>query len=260
MTDTTTVTQDEYYAKIPKTVVYHPELTGNDVRVYATLSERAGKSRRSWPGVRRMAADLGVSPTTVQTGLDKLEDLKLIEVERAAGRVNRYHLPLVPTVPDSVTPPYQELEQGVPDSDTELDQRTTSSPNGDTNGLFETFYEFWTDKAYVAGKTTVPKSMRGRINRAVKEAREAGITAGEVWARGEQYRKTWSDMERTPQALLANWHRFEPYAEVPDCDTCGNRGLVALDADGNPTDWDDPLSSVNASCPACGSAVRGGEE
>jgi hypothetical protein len=250
VTDTTTVAQEEYYARVPKPVVYHPDLTGNDVRVYATLSERAGSSRRSWPGVRRIAKDLAMSPTTVQSALDKLEDFKLIEVERSKGMVNHYFLPIL-GVSESGTPPYQNLAQGVSESGTELDQRTTTPPNGGTSGLFEAFYEFWTGNPYVTGQTKVPKSMRGRLNAAVKEARDADISAGEVWARGEQYRRTWSDMERTPQALLANWHRFEPYKEVPECDVCDNRGLVAVDADGEYTFWDDPESSVNVACPEC---------
>lgn len=243
------VTQEEYHAKVPKAVVYHRALSGNDVRVYATLSERAGSKRKAWPGIRRMAADLGISPTTVQNALDKLEDLKIIEVDRRDGLVNHYHLPLV-TVSESGTPPYQNLERTVSESGTELDQRTTTSPNGDTPGLFEAFYKFWTGRRYLAG-TTLTKSQRGRLNKAVKEATEAGITADEVEARGAKYVSTWREMERTPQALLLHWHRFEPDAPISDCGNCGNRGLIALNSDGDRTAWDDPLSTVNTPCPEC---------
>lgn len=136
------VTQEDFFARIPKAIVYHPELTGNDVRVYATLSERGGDRRAAWPGMRRIAADIKLSTTTVQKALDRLEDLKLIEVERTDGKVNHYHLPLITVseidtgtvlesetpdqeaVSDPGTPPSQNLTRGVSESDTELDQRT----------------------------------------------------------------------------------------------------------------------------------------
>lgn len=152
----TSVTQEEYYAKIPKPVVYHPDLSGNDVRVYATLSERAGTKRKAWPGVRRIAKDLHMSTTTVQGALDKLESLQFIEVERMKGMVNRYHLP-IPGVPDSDTPPYQKLTHTVSDSDTELDQRT--KPKELKQQQFENFN---LDRARTEAKTQKTNGTRVR--------------------------------------------------------------------------------------------------
>ncbi len=119
----TTVSQEHRFAQVPRSVIYHADLTGNDIRVYATLSDRAGRKGTAWPSVRRIAVDLGMSPTTVQVCLDRLETAKVIEVERDAGSVNHYHLPSG-GVPESDTPVYQELVRGVPESDTELEQRT----------------------------------------------------------------------------------------------------------------------------------------
>ena len=239
-----TVAQEDFFARVPKSIVYHPELSGNDVRVYATLSERAGSKRSTWPSVRRISQDIGVSTTTVQRSLDKLEGLGLIEVERSGGRVNRYFLPLVGTVSENDTPPdpvYQKMTRTVSETDTELDQGTrTTSPNGEVRAeLFEAFYEFWTGNPYEPG-STIPKIQRQRINSAVGQALEAGITADEVRERGSRYRKEWKDLEATPQALLLHWHRFDGSKVVEwspeDC-----RHIAAADRDGDGRLW----------CPAC---------
>ena len=212
---TPNVTQDRFFAQIPKAVVYHPDLTGNDVRVYATLSERAGSRRSAWPGMRRIAADIGLSTTTVHQSIEKLESLKFIEVDRT-GKTNRYHLPVpesdTVTVPESDTlfsGSYQKLTHTVSKSDTELDQgtRDTSSNEDASSELFEAFFEFWMGKPYDSG-SKLSASTRGRLNKAVKEALVVGATADDVRRRGEKYRQTWPGMEPSPQGLMANWERF----------------------------------------------------
>ena len=238
----TDVRQEDFFARVPKTIVYHPELTGNDVRVYATLSERAGSKRATWPSVRRIAEDIGMSPTTVQKSLDKLEELGVVEVERTDGRVNRYYLPVVltvsetgtATVSDSDTAPdgvCQELEQTVSETGTELDPGTrNTSPNGEVHALFEAFFEFWTGRKYHPDRP-IPKSQRARLNAAVKEASSAGIDPDDVQVRGSRYRREWPKLEATPQALLSNWARFDepPEPEVFDPDACVHPRVSVID-------------------------------
>ena len=118
-----TVSQERNFAQIPLNVLYHPDLSGNDIRVYGTLSDRAGRKGLAWPSVRRIAKDLKMSPTTVQASLDRLETVEVIDVDRQEGRVNHYHLTLV-GVSETGTPPYQKLARGVSETGTELEQRT----------------------------------------------------------------------------------------------------------------------------------------
>jgi len=98
------VSQERSYAQIPLGVLYHPELSGNDIRVYGTLSHRAGTKDHSWPSVRRVAKDLGVSTATVTASLTHLEAAKVVEITRSDGDVNRYHLPLKSGVSEIDTP------------------------------------------------------------------------------------------------------------------------------------------------------------
>lgn len=97
---------------------------------------------------------------------------------------------------------------------------THTSPKGD--GLFEAFYEFWQGRPYESG-VSLTKSERGRINAAAKEAFEAGIGPEQVRSRGERYCRDWPAMERTPQALLLHWSRFDGSSDPPapfDPDNC----------------------------------------
>ena len=84
----------------------------------------------------------------------------------------------------------------------------------ETDDLFEAFFEFTYGRPYFVG-LVMPKSERGRLNRAVAEATAAGIDADDVRRRGVAYRTVWRDAIRSPQGLLANWSRFAPGAAVP---------------------------------------------
>lgn len=100
--------------------------------------------------------------------------------------------------------------------------RPNTSPNGEVAGMFEAFFEFWLNRPYQPNAWLL-KSQRGRINSAVKEAAAAGITADEIRARGERYRRDWPAMERSPQALLTHWARFDGASDPPapfDPDNC----------------------------------------
>jgi hypothetical protein len=105
------VSQERSYAQIPLGVLYHSDLNGNDIRVYGTLSHRAGTKDHTWPSVRRVASDLGVSTATVTACLARLETAKVVEITRTEGGVNHYHLPLKSGVAKTDTPPKTNLTQ-----------------------------------------------------------------------------------------------------------------------------------------------------
>jgi len=99
----------------------------------------------------------------------------------------------------------------------------------ESDALFRAFYEFSTGRDYLP-RERMPKSQRGRINEAVKEAIEAGISADQVEVRGAGYAGEWSGMERSPQALLMHWERFDPETIASDA-ACTHRysdGATAL--------------------------------
>lgn len=133
------VGQQRFFAIVPVAVIYDHHLKPSDVRVYATLSERAGTKKRAWPGVRRIASDIGCSTTTVSEAVRRLEAAGHIEVDRQKGRSNTYWLPMT-GVPETDTPAYQELAQGVPETDTELDPGTRRSSSS-------SFQEFHTARS-----------------------------------------------------------------------------------------------------------------
>jgi len=56
------------------------ELSTYDFAVYAYFCSRADKSGASFPGVRRIANDLGISKTTVQESVTKLEAYRLLVI------------------------------------------------------------------------------------------------------------------------------------------------------------------------------------
>ena len=53
----------------------------------------------------------------------------------------------------------------------------------------------------------------GRIHRAAKELREMGVDAGEVERRVSVYRKEWSSMTYSPQAVTGNWTKLGELAD-----------------------------------------------
>jgi len=222
---------------------------------YADAAEHDGT--RSYPGWERLVQMTGYSRMHVHRITSELLGSGLLVQVRAGRRNQRaeFRIPLERIVSQDATlnQPFSVTSDG--DNVTPSVLPVPSSPNGDASHLlFEAFYEFWQDHRYTGG--VLPKSTRGRINAAVKEAREAGITADEIRERGKRYAVAWREMERTPQALLANWPRFAPAVVVEDCGECGNRGLIALDSGGVRTDWDDPASSTMAPCPSCAGSLR----
>lgn len=226
---------------------------------YADAAEHDGT--QAFPGWERLVEMTGYSRSQIDRITSELIDLGVLERVRAGRRGQRAEFAVLVTQDAPQSEPDSVASE--PDSDAQL--RDTSrpnsrptSPNGDTNSLFEAFYEFWFRKPYTSG-ARLTGSLRGRINKAVKEAEQAGLSADEVVVRGKRYRDEWPDMERTPQALLLHWERFAPEVEPVDCDECDNRGVVWFSEAGEQVGWDDFDAATAYKCQAC-SAVRGIEQ
>ena len=84
----------EKFCQVPKAMAKRRDLTATAKMVYAVIRDRLGKNDCAWPGVRRIAADAGVSVQTVIHAVEQLEARGLMRVVRQGnGRVNKYYFP-----------------------------------------------------------------------------------------------------------------------------------------------------------------------
>jgi hypothetical protein len=60
------------FSQVPIEVIMDKTLTGNDVRIFSYLVWRAGLKDRAWPGIKRMAEDMGMSDPTIRRSLANL--------------------------------------------------------------------------------------------------------------------------------------------------------------------------------------------
>lgn len=227
--------------------VWDAELPPNHKLVLLAYADAANDDgTHSYPGEERVAQMTGYSVSQVRRVTRELiESGRLIRVKRGyRGQRAEYSIPNLKGAQSATHSGGESLANGhrkpSADASPPVLTRPNTSPNGEVRAeLFEAFYEFWTGNPYQPG-STIPKIQRQRINSAVGQALEAGITADEVRERGSRYRKEWKDLEATPQALLLHWHRFDGSKVVEwspeDC-----RHIAAADRDGDGRLW----------CPAC---------
>jgi hypothetical protein len=220
---------------------------------YADAAEHDGT--QSYPGWERLVKMTGYSRSQIERITRELLEIGVLTKTRQGFRGQRAEFAVL--VSQIATQSDEIVSRGGRESVAQL--RDTSRPDPSTSpkgdGLFEAFFQFWTGNPYSPG-AQITKSMRGRLNAAVKEARHAGIDAEDVQARGRKYVEKWREIERTPQALLANWHRFAPEAPISICGDCDNRGVVWVDAAGRRVSADDPDSSSAVRCRSCMEAVN----
>lgn len=62
--------------------VYNSELPHRARAVYLYLSDRANKNGECWPGIRTIARELSLSPSTVRRALQDLRDAGLVETKQ----------------------------------------------------------------------------------------------------------------------------------------------------------------------------------
>ena len=78
------------FGMVTKAVMTDPELTTRDKAVYAYLATYAdGMSNDLTVSVNRMAAELGVTPSTVKRSLRMLEKKQIIDRSSAGDRLTR---------------------------------------------------------------------------------------------------------------------------------------------------------------------------
>jgi len=88
------ITQDIPYALIPRWVIQALGLDLSALAVYCALAAYASSLRQAFPGIRRLAADMGCSSKTVRLALNRLETAGAIVVTHGGPhRTNSYFLP-----------------------------------------------------------------------------------------------------------------------------------------------------------------------
>lgn len=112
---------------VTKEIAKRTDLTASAKLIYGSLADREGDNGYSWPGVRTIAKDVGMSKGAAQRGIAILEAKGLLIVTHGGGKGNRYQV--VRTVPKTDTP----KSETVPKTDTGCTQNgDTAVPKTDT--------------------------------------------------------------------------------------------------------------------------------
>lgn len=122
------------WAKADIALLARPDLSAAAKIVYVVLADRQAENGSTWPSIRRIATDCGISSVTAQRAIRKLREAGLITVESAGPnrgrRTNRY----VVCVSETNT---QESTECI------RNEHTTEKPVSETNTqcVFETTNE-----------------------------------------------------------------------------------------------------------------------
>jgi predicted transcriptional regulator len=72
----------EHFSTVPHALICDPDMSAWAVRVYAYLDMRAGKNDNSWPGIEKIAEEMGASESTIRRALKDLVEANWIMRER----------------------------------------------------------------------------------------------------------------------------------------------------------------------------------
>lgn len=112
--------------------------------VLTNLADRSDEEGRAWPGVDRIASDVGMSARSVQRGLSSLAEMGLVRIEPRPNLSSFYFLNLkfsLSGVGDKKSPQNKKVELGVTKSRVRGDKKsppgvTKSHPNQPLNQPF----------------------------------------------------------------------------------------------------------------------------
>lgn len=76
----TLVEESVTFVQIPDWVLLHPQLAGQEVRLYGVLKRYARRSEKAWPGRSTLARHLGCSEDSVDRYIKKLRDVGAVDV------------------------------------------------------------------------------------------------------------------------------------------------------------------------------------
>jgi hypothetical protein len=186
----------------------------------------------SWPGIQTIARKTRRSERRVQEAVQTLAKKGLIDVEINAGgnsktpahqRPNRYTVRMSgvrSTAPQITAPGEVERESPV--------RSTAPKPSLEQPSKNRQTDELWNAMLEACGYATadITASVRGRINKALKELREVNATPQQIRSAANAYRRTYPNFTLTPNALVSNWAQLQPKTtetkeKARTCAICG---------------------------------------
>ena len=200
------------FAQIPHALIEDPDLSHTAVRIYCYLMRRADNTTgNAFPGIRLIAKEINMSPSTVSKGIAELDDRGWIDVSKRMTKKQR-HLAndyLVRTTRRGVseigTPVTESGTGGVAESSTELEPVLTT-----TNELSEAATPRTVMKdSLVAAMGWNPKELTPRqwdkVEVAAKQLCDIDADPTEVQRRASVYRVNFRGATMTPIAIATNW-------------------------------------------------------
>lgn len=248
------------FYKMPREIMARNDLTATDKLVYAVILDRIGSNGKAWPGLRKLAAAVGSSLSSLTESTARLRRAGLIVVaDGNRGKSNVYSLPstvpesntLLPLegvpesgVPDSGTVP--ENEQGVPESNTPCTgKQYTSVPETEhiqTQTQFRPTIQTSSgeapgDDAKPSGKPKTPKRVHHDPHAdAFKAAFDSAFPEPYAWQQGDfvqlaTWRKSYPAVgpERFVEVARAAWGKgkFRPSSSLTIRGMCASWAQLA---------------------------------
>lgn len=209
------------------------DVEGTELLTLLVIADHASDDGTdSWPGIATIARKTRRSERRVQEAIQQLAKKGLIDVEVNAGgnaktpnqqRPNRYTVRMQgvrSTAPQTSSRGEVERESGV--------RSTAPKPSLKQPSKNKRTDELWNAMIQACGydPADITTSVRGRINKSLKELREVNATADQIIAAGNQYRRMYPNFALTPNAMVSNWAQLRPKGEqkqrkAPTCPTCG---------------------------------------
>ncbi|MBA7521867.1 hypothetical protein ES705_13978 [subsurface metagenome] len=101
------------YVPTPVPLILDTKLTGNDKLVLIYLAWRQGSHEKTWPGIRTIARQIGIVPSTVQLCINKLVHLGYLSryLKRVGRSFNNEYIVHLTHVPKIGTSAYRKSVQ-----------------------------------------------------------------------------------------------------------------------------------------------------
>jgi len=221
--------------------LFEEELSPWSMLVFAALLDEADrtKSDRAEIGMRRLERKLGTTRKTVMRATKELERRGFVRITAGThSQRNAYEIPILAgrtgggAPPVSKTPPVAlrhrqpvalrpetggvatpepvaERHHGT-DQTIRQDRLTAAAPRKPrVKPKARVRCEVWDTLCDLFENVVDPVADAKRIGLVAKNLRAKKATAAEMKIRAERYKRTWPDMEFTPEALNKHWKRFE---------------------------------------------------
>jgi biotin operon repressor len=211
------VTADIKFSIVPEWLI-DSGCTDKALRLYVVLARYADNDKlTAYPGRGTLAKRMGCHRASVDRAVEELVRIgaitKQVRVKDGKYQSSLYTVrrlppsrthattPVAPVQPPPLHPCDIELEPK--NENQELHAAPPKSERRTKDNLFEAVA-----KACGINLTSLTRSSRGQLNKAVKELREVGATEQDVQAKAKAYKTQYPNAALTPTALVKHWSSF----------------------------------------------------